>query len=323
MPLLLLYGDNDVDIDGEVGATRQTFDNADISTFDGKDVAFATLAEACATAGLFNPQRLIMVRDLHERLKATGRSKKDSKPEEISSIFQGISPSTTLLLVSRNITAENQLVRLVREAGGNARFFQAPKKYELSGWIAKRANHHDIRINREAAEVLAELIGANLLMLDSELSKLAMYALDEEPVTASTVESLVGSIPQASIFALVDAIATGDRAGALDLLQAHLDQASGTATDFALYLIRMLARQMRILLQIRLGQEEGKSTGALTTQLKLPRYYADRYFKQSKRLSVERLRLTFEHLAALEYSLKSSQVDPVASLTLVVSKLCG
>jgi DNA polymerase-3 subunit delta len=137
------------------------------------------------------------------------------------------------------------------------------------------------------------------------------------------VETLVGAVPQASIFALVDAIAAGEQAKALRLLEAQLEAASSGPIDFALYLIRMLARQVRILLGIRLGREASRSTGQITAHLKLPRYYADRYFRQASRLSKERLVASFEQLAALEYGLKSGRTDAATGLHLLVADLCS
>jgi DNA polymerase III delta subunit len=135
------------------------------------------------------------------------------------------------------------------------------------------------------------------------------------------VEELVGVMTQDSIFTLVDAVAAGDRARALQLLHTQLAQASSTPTDVALYLIRMLARQVRILLRIRLGQEAGRSNSQITADVKIPRYYADRYFRQARRLSRERLQGAFEQLAALEFALKSGTADPTTGLDLLVTEM--
>jgi len=135
--------------------------------------------------------------------------------------------------------------------------------------------------------------------------------------------SEVGAVSQDTIFTLVDAIAAGNQRKALQLLHAQDSQASSTSIDFALYLIRMLARQVRILLRIHLGQEAGRPTGQITAELKIPHYYADRYLRQARRLSKDRLRNAFEQLAALEYGLKSGTADAATGLDLLVTELCA
>jgi len=103
--------------------------------------------------------------------------------------------------------------------------------------------------------MMAEAIGPNPVYLDTELEKLATYAGTSTRITPTMVDTLVGAVTQESIFTLVDAIAAGDRGRALRLLHGQIEGASGTPTDFALYLIRTLAPQIRILLRIRLSQE--------------------------------------------------------------------
>ena len=142
-------------------------------------------------------------------------------------------------------------------------------------------------------------------------------------ILALYLAQLRGTLYPAEIFALVDAIAAGQQAQALRLLHLQLDHATSSPTDFALYLIRMLARQVRILLRIRLGRDVGRSTTQITAELKIPRYYADRYFRQAGRLSKERLVAAFEQLASLEQALKTGKTDPGAGLDLLVADLCA
>lgn len=329
MPVLLYHGDNILEIDDAVRSLRQRFQPADVLTFEGTEFALAALSEACLTAGLFDPERLVIVHNLHERMKGS-RSKdggsaaqRSAETEEITAILGNVPPTTTLVLAGKGMTADHQLAREVRQVEGEVRAFMTPRKGDLPRWVMARGKQHGVRVDVAAAELLADQIGANPLMLESELEKLSTYAGQEERITPAMVEALVGTVTQDSIFTLVDAIAGGDRGQALRLLRAQRDHSTSTATDFALYLIRMLARQVRILLRIRLGREAGRSPGQITADLKLPRYYADRYFRQANRLSKKQLIASFEDLAALEQALKTGRGDPATSLDLLVTGLCA
>jgi DNA polymerase-3 subunit delta len=321
MPVSLLHGDNLLEIGEALRLTRESFHAADILTFDGVTAPLPALAEACLTAGLFDPERLVIVHNLHERTKGT---RKDSgENEELSQIVTAVAPTTTLLLVSPEMKADHQLMKAVRAAGGSARAFSTPRTQELPRWIQGRGKYHRVTVDPDAAGLLAELIGANTVMLESELEKLATYAGEDARITPAMVDALVGAVTQESIFSLVDAVAAGNRADAFRLLHHQLEQASSNPIDVALYLIRMLARQIRILLRIRLGQEAGRGTGEITSELKLPRYYADRYFRQARRLSTERLCTAFEDLAAFDLALKTGRADPATGLDLLIADLCA
>jgi DNA polymerase-3 subunit delta len=320
MPVQLLYGDNALEIDQAVRAVRQTFAGTDALVLDGPTVALSDLAEACLTAGLFDPDRLVVVRNLHERFKGKG---KDGDLEEIKRLLGSIPPTTTIILASPGMAADHALVHAVREVGGAVRTFAIPKRSELPRWIVERTGAHDASIDPDAADLLAELAGANPVLLETEIEKLATYAGRGNRVTIDAVETLVGAVSNETIFTLVDAIAAGNQGRALQLLHAQTAQSSSAPVDFALYLIRMLARQIRILLRIHLGQQAGRSTGQIIAELKIPRYYADRYVRQARRLPVDRLRTAFEQLARLEYGLKSGTVDAAAGLDLLVTDLCA
>lgn len=320
MPVILLCGDNLVDLEDALHAVRARFNSADIMAFDGSSGSLLPVVEAGRTAGLFDPERLVVVDDLHERARGT---KRDATLQEILALVADIAPTTTLLLVSREMAPDHPLLELVKGAGGAVRTFPAPARGEVSRWIGRRARIRGISIEPDAAELLADLAGGNTVRLDTELEKLATYAGPETVITTRMVDLLVGAVPRESIFALVDAIAAGHQSEALRLLHAQLAQASAQPVDVALYLIRMLARQTRILLRIRLGTRAGKSTSQLTRELALPRYYADRYFRQARRLEEGRLAASFEHLAAFEYALKSGRADPLTGLNLLVTQLCA
>ena len=320
MPVILIHGDNLLEIEEDVQAIRRRFDAADALTFDGKDVPFPSLSEASLTAGLFASERLVIVEDLHERIKGP---RKDAELDEIRRLLANVPPTTTLLLVCRDMPESHALAHAVREAEGKLQARPMPRKGNLARWVAGRAERQGTVLDPGAAELLIDLAGSDPLLLDGEVQKLATYAGPGQPITSGMVEELVGAVPQDSIFALVDAVAVGDKAKALRLLHTQLDRASSGPIDFALYLIRMLARQMRILLGIRLRREAGRSTSQITAELKLPRYYADRYFRQANRLSTEKLCSSFEQLAALEYGLKSGTADAPSGLDLLVADLCS
>jgi DNA polymerase III subunit delta len=320
MPVQLLYGDNNLEIDEAVRAIRTTFPSTDALVLDGASVSLPDLSEACLTAGLFDPDRLVVVRGLHERMKG---NRKDSELEEIKRLLGSIPPTTTVILSSPGMPAEHVLVGAVREVGGAVKPAMIPKRADLPRWIIQRVKAHDASIDADAAELLADLAGANPVLLETEIEKLATYAGRGERITVEAVETLVGAVPQDTIFTLVDEIAAGNRGQALQLLHAQVAQASSSPIDFALYLIRMLARQVRILLRIHLGQERGRSTSQITSELKIPRYYADRYLRQARRLSKDRLIAAIEQLAALEHGLKSGTTDAATGLDILVADLCS
>lgn len=321
MPVHLLFGDNTLELDEAVKSIRTDFNPADILTFDGKEVSLASLAIATRTAGLFDPNRLVIVRNLHLRVKG---GKNDGEWEEVRVLFDAIAPTTTLVLWCAGMTPDHQLVSEVRSLAGDIRSFLLPKRrQDLVDWVGGRAVARRAVISRDAAELLAESSGANPYLIDSEIEKLATYAGEGETITLEMVTLLVGAVSQETIFALVDAIASGQRDKALGLLHEQLDHAPSGPTDLAVYLIRMLARQMRILLEIQYGIEQRTSRDDIISRLRLSRFYAGRYFQQARAIPPATIRGSFEKLAELEHDLKTSRTDGSTGMDLLVVSLCA
>lgn len=321
MPLMALSGNNPVEIDEALLPVRRRFNPVDIMTFDGATVPLATLSGACLTAGLFDPERLVIVQDLHQRMK--GNRKEDPESEEIAGLLNSLAPTTTLVLVCADMPQDHQLASIVRAAGGSIEVHNLPRRGELDGWIMSRGRAHDVVVQRDAAELLSAVLGPNPILLESELEKLAVYSGEEKLVTAAMVDTLVGPVTQESVFALVDAIAGGNSALAFRLLRIQAERSSSGAIDTSLYLIRMLARQFRILLHMRLGRQEGRKMEEVAVELKIPRYYTGRYVSQASRLPAERIARTFEQLAALEFAIKNGDVEAAGALDLLVAELAA
>src|SRR5262249_60728291 len=100
----------------------------------------------------------------------------------------------------------------------------------------------------DAARELVDALGADMMMIASDLEKLILYAGERKRITLGDVETMVLAAKQRSLYQLTDAISAKDRAGALATLDAIL--ASGDGEDAAIGHLYMLARTFRQMLVI-------------------------------------------------------------------------
>src|SRR4051812_32123432 len=108
MPLLLFHGDNTLELEEAARKVRGNFEEIDVITLDGPSAPLSALSEASLTAGLFDPERLVVVRNLHDRFK--GARKGSDEIEEIRRLFADLAPTTTLLLLGYDMPADHLLV---------------------------------------------------------------------------------------------------------------------------------------------------------------------------------------------------------------------
>jgi DNA polymerase III subunit delta len=129
----------------------------------------------------------------------------------------------------------------------------------LIKWVIRQAKTaHGAEITREAAVLLQEAVGTDLLELEGELDKLASYT-DGERIETSAVSAVVGVRPGETIASLLDAVAARDVRRALALVPLVLRQPRVSGVT----LVMSLGAQMLGIGWCRARRDTGSGTQAL------------------------------------------------------------
>ena len=142
---------------------------------------------------------------------------------------------------------------LLRELSqvANVERCQVPRGAALRRWIRERVRNKGGDISEAAATMLERAAGGDIVALDSELEKLAVYASGRQ-IEPSDVEQMVTASREANIFAAVDAALAGRSGPALS--QMHRVLRDGQSVGYVLY---MLHRQVRLLFLAKELQRKG------------------------------------------------------------------
>ncbi len=96
---------------------------------------------------------------------------------------------------------------------------KAPAGFKLAGWCIEWCQaQYERKLLKNAAELLVELVGAQMGLLDSELAKLAVFVGKKSSIDAADVDALVGRSRSANVFKIMDAVGDGKPAQALGIL---------------------------------------------------------------------------------------------------------
>jgi DNA polymerase-3 subunit delta len=119
------------------------------------------------------------------------------------------------VLSLRSFPSNTRLYKAVLSAG-MAIECSAPPTARLAKWIADwGAQSHKLRISSSAAEMLLDIIGPELGLLDQELAKLALVAGGDRKITDEMVQQMVGGWRAKTTWVMLDAALAGDAAAAL------------------------------------------------------------------------------------------------------------
>ena len=202
------------------------------NVLDGRKATLAELENICETLPFLSPHRLVIVEGLVRRLSGSRKSRSGSKetdqaetdetPSADSSVAQThrfieyldqLPETTELVLIEDEAIGSGPLMRRLMELqrSGQARIVlcQKPGRNDLNTWIRAHAAHHQVKLDGEAVNDLAEFVGDDLRQLDQELTKLADYA-PGRTVTHADVRLLVAATRAANIFELVDSLGMGE-----------------------------------------------------------------------------------------------------------------
>jgi DNA polymerase-3 subunit delta len=197
----------------------------------------------------------------------------------------------------------------------------------LTNWIESEVKKRGSKIETKALKMLAEYVGSDLWRMNMEIEKLIAYsaARGNNIITENDVNLLVNEKGEENIFALIDALGAKNKKLILKLLE---DQIKSGVNE--LYILKMLVRQFRILLQIKEMIEKDlfflKKDSALkwriSKDLGIHPFAVSKALDQIKNFSFEELKTIYNSLLEIEVKIKSSNVSPLLLFEIFVAKIC-
>jgi DNA polymerase-3 subunit delta len=224
--------------------------------------------------------------------------------------------STALVFVENRALPPNHAV--LRAALGQdwalVKLFDTPKGPDLANWIEKRAKAEGGAFNREAAEALAA-VEDDPRALDNEIRKLLTYVNFARPVRVEDVEALTPVGGETKIFDMVDAI--GQRRPQIATRELH----KLLEREEPLYVLGMIVRQYRFLLQARELLDAGQTEAGVAQTLGLHPYPAQKFSEQARQLPLPVLEQIYHRLLDYDADIKTGRTDPAAALEALVVSL--
>ena len=321
----ILHGDDSISLRAALAKLRAAMgEDADlnISEFDGAESTVAEALAAAKSLPFLADKRLVIVRDLvrHITRKGAGQAGKSAVDRLIGEL-PGLPRHARLVLVeSETLADKNRVLAAARKmSNGYIASFEAPK--DLTRWIIRRAQtEYEAEITMPAARAIAEVVGNDPRRADNELVKLVCYVDANQAIGEEDVAALTPYVPEANIFAMVDALANGDGRRALELMHRSLNQNPGDP-GFALY--GMIVRQFRLLLMAKdqMGRGGGAQAPALAQALSVHAYVAGKLAAQARAFTLEQLETIMKHLQRYDQDMKTGRIEPRLALDLLVASL--
>jgi DNA polymerase-3 subunit delta len=339
-PGYVLAGDEVFLLDRCRAAVLKAFVQPDLRDFCLSDLDLATTSifevlDHAQTPSLMAPFQVIFVRNVRQLY--TRGAKKDEFAA-LDRYFRSPNPQALLLFVAdflripsdarrMDMDDKNRFERLTETLGQHCGMVELARVNEEDAmrWIVSTAQEAEVRVEPDAARELVDALGADMMLVSSELEKLLLYAMGRGRITLGDVETMVLGAKQRSLYELTDAISAHDRIRALALLQGLLNT-SDAGEDAAIGHLYMLARTFRQMLVIleKNVRDSRAIWQALWQGFRIPPFAADDLIRQARRYKSRReLTRALKLVARADLELRSSPPDKRLVLERLVYELAS
>ncbi len=313
-------------------AYHTKFDPSNMNTLvlDGEKLSFEEFRRAVGASGFLAPKRMIVVEQIIGKNKRKDIQQeivdylgsKDWKDNNILIFWEAdvLSESRKRLRKpAKKKTAEKKspkpLLKMLGE-GEHAESFALLTGGELKKFIRDRARELHGSLQEAAVDELINRAGSDTWQITHEVAKLVAYSYPK-PATTDDVRKLVLTSFDDNIFHLTDALADRNLRETLRLFGELL--ANGLNE---LYILTMLIRQCRLLVQTHNIIEQEPHPATVAARLRLPPFIAQQLMRQAKKFTSDELREVFQQLVILDRKLKTSQGNPGLLFDLFAASVC-
>src|SRR5262245_7618972 len=304
-PVYLVTGNDRPKVELALGRLRARFEPGSIERLiaAGKDgTSGADVVAACNAGTLLLGDRLVLVTEVDGRRDERGRLTGAWKTADVDAVVEYLrapAPGTVLCLVAEELKKDATLVKACVKAG-DVLTWEIDRR-GLGGWVAERFRERGVKADREACQMLLDLVGDDKLALALEVDKLAAWA-DGEPLGADEVHRMVARLADEPPWALTDAWGQREIAAALAVVESELERSSRPRRDEAAALGARLGGHLVKLTRMKALLEEGIRPRDAAAKLGLKPFPAEKLARQAERFSVDELRDATIRIAQLDHA---------------------
>lgn len=294
-----------------------------LHALDGEKCTLDEINSAVASASLFSEKRMIVVENIFLSPQKTIFSvlekyfSEEAKDSENIIIFYEEQGETKI--------KNNKFFKFLKKQKF-VQEFKALNNLQTANWIKEGAVAQGMKINSQAVNHLLGLFDSDLWALSNELNKIINFKKSKQAeliegsgeleIVLADVEKLSRGKVDENFFALTDAISQKNKAKVFELFEKEIE--AGVAEQ---YLLTMIQRQFKILLQVRQALDVGISPRQMAKELKLHPFVAQKALGQVRNYNLLSLKDIFSKLINLDAQSKSGGLDLRTGLSLLLAKI--
>jgi DNA polymerase-3 subunit delta len=290
-----------------------------VSRFDLSETSIDDVLDDAETLPFMVPNKVIIAKDAQFFTTAKDTSKVEHRVDKLLDYMKRPAEHAVIVFTVQEdkLDERKKLVKTLKEQGGVIPFLHLTSD-ALVQWICRQADKLNVSFEEGAVDRLILNAGTNLQSLSLEIEKLSLYAGSGGLIGERIINDLVVRNSEQNVFMLVDKIVNMRLNDAFSIFYELIKQ-----KEEPIKILMLIARQFRIMLQVKELARQGFSHQQMASQLGLHPYAAKLADEQSRKYDGDKLAVILTELAELDYLMKSGKTDKVLGLEMFLLKLAG
>lgn len=235
-----------------------------------KSISVDKIEEISNTLPFMNDYRLLLIKD--SKLFIEG---KKAETDKLLKYINNIPNTTIIIFVEEKVDKKFKIFKEIKKLGEVCEF-NSLSEQDLTKWILNKLSESSKKMSLETCIYLIRNVGGNMEVISNELEKLINFK-NEQEITKKDIDEICTKSIESRIFDLVSAIGNKDTNKALTLYKALIFNKTSP-----FMILSMIARQFRIILQVKYLDKQNKNIMEISNNLGLRDFIVKEALKQSK-----------------------------------------
>ena len=280
-------------------------DTMNYSYYDSDNASVKDIIDVCETLPFFAQKRLVIMEN-------TGFLK--SSNDELADYIKHIPDYLVVVMVEKDVDKRNKVYKAVDSVGYICEM-KPQTTVTLEKWIAGLLAKDNLKISREACDLILDKTGAGMDYIRQETEKLVSYCQGRDVVTVEDVEKVCATQTTSHIFDMISAIANKKQQQALDLYYDLLE-----LKEPPMRILFMISRQFNLMLQAKDLSSRGMNREQVAHTMGVQSFIAGKCINQCRNFSMAELKSGLAESVNTESLIKSGMMDENIGVEMLLVK---
>ncbi|SDC70979.1 DNA polymerase III, delta subunit [Paenibacillus sp. UNCCL117] len=290
-----------------------------VGRYDLAETPVEAVLEEAETLPFLAERKLVIASGAVFLTGAKDTGKVEHNLDRLSAYLKSPADFTVLVLTvdAEKLDERKKIVKALKEADALVPCAMLGEA-ELIQWVQQQAGKAGFSFAPGAAEQLIQYTGTGLQALAQEIEKCYLYVGAGGTLTGADLGQLVTKTVEQDIFQMVEHIVQMRMEQAFTMLAELLRR-----KEEPIKIVILIARQFRIMLQVKDLLQQGYSHQQIASQVGLHPYAVKIAAGQAGRFEAKRLMSILQQLGELDYQMKSGKIDKVLGLEMFLLRLAA